>query len=418
MKSLILCIMATIITGPSWSNDNSPENSDELCQKSWWQEATIDKIQKYVEKVGEAEFLNARCDQEENSYLHLATSFSKNSLIIAELVDMGFYPEEENLRNQSSIDIDELFNNNSFKSIFEGNFLQKNTSRENPSPMIKGVSLPNLHPFKAKRDGWYFGLGAGISLPTTTSTKEGRNRDTVCYPENVCFIDDSIIPGPGYTWQYDLDAHASAIAELFLGHFLGPFRVELSFAQSKSDLSQNFKKITDLNGKPVTPERDDNIIQTNTQIGIDRMEMEDINLNFYYDFLNKTPVTPYLGVGIGFSRVEIYGASYENKRKDVGPNPESRSYDPPLSFYDNKGDYNLVDRASFWKLYSGVDFALNDKALLGVKLTYSGQQSPIEYTGRYNTHPMNQIDSNFNYSEKFLDFNRFTWMITLKMKMK
>ena len=58
---------------------------------------------------------------------------------------------------------------------------------------------------EAKRSGWYIGAGVGLNW-TSEMEQAGRNRDTICYPNNDC---TGAAPG-GYRWYYDLATDGGA----------------------------------------------------------------------------------------------------------------------------------------------------------------------------------------------------------------
>jgi opacity protein-like surface antigen len=94
------------------------------------------------------------------------------------------------------------------------------------------------------------------------------------------------------------------------------------------------------------------------RVGV-KYEKQSFLLNFSYDFHNKTPVTPYLGFGIGAARIKATaGYSYTNTRK--------RTY----GLMQRKSKVNFA-----WQVGAGVSYAITDSlsADLGYRYVDYGQ---------------------------------------------
>ena len=260
------------------------------------------------------------------------------------------------------------------------------------------------------RSGWYIGGGIGSNWASNMD-QEGWNRDPLCYPTDACFDTDPVPKISGYRWRYDIAAAAGAAFELSTGLIFDRTRLELSFAQRKNSLDQAFRSITDYDGTPMQERRGSTVV-SNTQASIDNLTMRTLSLNAYYDFSDASRgISPYLGAGVGPAFVRVTGVHFSNDYEDTSGN--AQAYDPPLSFYNSHQDADLSDVVLAVHLYAGADYRLNDKTLLGLKLTYS-MVGDIEDSSGYSLHPLHERDPDFPNHNTFTGTRHWTVMLTVK----
>ena len=78
---------------------------------------------------------------------------------------------------------------------------------------------------------------------------------------------------------------------------------------------------------------------------------------------------------------------YSNDYQDTAESPPV--YDPPLSFYNSVQDSDYSDTVPAGRLHAGADYEVNERMILGAKLTWS-LVGEITDTGVYASHPMQQ----------------------------
>ncbi len=100
-------------------------------------------------------------------------------------------------------------------------------------------------------------------------------------------------------------------------------------------------------------------------------------------------ISPYLGGGLGLAFAVVSGLHFSSEYEDTSG--DAPAYNPPRSSYNSRQDADLSDTVLAGHLHNGVDYSLNDKTLVGLKLTYS-MMGNIDASGRYSLHPFNERD--------------------------
>ncbi len=263
----------------------------------------------------------------------------------------------------------------------------------------------------AARSGWYVGGGLGVAWSSDLK-QEGWNQDTFCYPDNACFDEISVSMIPGYRWRYDIALDSGAAFELSLGHFLGPARVELALAQQTNDTRQVFTGISYRDGTAIRP-RVYGTVVSNASGMIDQARVRTLTLDAYYDFLHLWgAVSPYVGVGLGYSWVEMAGVRFSTDYRDLSSGA-AQVYNPPPAFYNSLQDADLNDSGFAWRLHVGADYAISRRTSLGMRVTWSASED-IEVTGTYETHPMHEVDPAFANTNEFSGARSWSLLFTLK----
>ena len=275
--------------------------------------------------------------------------------------------------------------------------------------LICSSAAINAASAEAGRSGWYFSIGTGLAL-NSGMDQEGWNRDTVCYPTDPCFVADSVPELSGYRWGYAIDADAGTEFEITLGRALGPLRLEISASQSKNNIEQEFTSLEYLDGSPWIGREG---IDSNDEASIGDLTTRIVSLNVYRDFsAAHRALTPYIGIGLGAAFVKVSDVKYENDYQDTAESPPD--YDPPLSFYNSVTDVDYSDTVAAGRLHIGTDYAVNDRMLIGAKLTYT-LVDDIADTGVYESHPMQQAgDPPFSNHTTFDATHSWSLGITLK----
>ena len=254
----------------------------------------------------------------------------------------------------------------------------------------------------AQHSGWYVGAGLGANW-MSDANQAGYNRDTICYPVDDCTNKGTI---DGYRWFYDLDADRGNMFELVVGRGFGNIRLELSANRRENDIDQEFAAITYFDGTRILSDTMSNYTST-SEFSIDRLRTQTLQLNAYYDFPLAHPrVTPYVGVGVGMSRVKLYGLYFRGEYSCTSGCDAALS---PPEAYNSLQDEDLRDTVFSWHLHAGADYSLGDRLLLGLKLTYS-EMDDLRDSGSYINHPFPDEPNHTKISD--MDH----WSLTLGLK--
>ena len=280
--------------------------------------------------------------------------------------------------------------------------------------MVMVFSLLSHASAETERSGWYIGGGIGVNWADDMK-QVGWNRDTYCYPDscdNPGRSQDIMgVSIPGYRWSYDLDMGIGSAFEIAVGRAFNRWRLEISAAQRKNDIDQQFTGITYLDGRPTsTYSTSKNIrAESNSMARIDDLTTRTLSLNAYYDFLDTLPrITPYLGVGLGVAFVKVSGVYFSSDYKDMSNPPRG-----DLSRYNSRKNTDESDTVLVGNLYAGTDYSLTDETLLGLKFTYSIMDD-VEDTGGYSYHPVHQANPAFTSHESFSGPRQWSVMVTVK----
>ena len=260
------------------------------------------------------------------------------------------------------------------------------------------------------RSGWYVGAALGLNRVSDID-QNGWNRDSFCYPTDACFDLDPRPEIPGYRWRYNNEAAAGYAFQISIGRVFSRKRVEFSLAQRANGLDQVFQSVTNFDGVRME-DRPDGTVASNDRASIDRFIARTVSMDVYYDFpLGSAGLSAYLGGGLGAAQAVMSGVHYSNDHKETASN--AQAYDPPLSFYNSRQDGNPSDVVVAGSAHAGVDFAVNERAMLGLKLTYS-MTGGMDVRSEYSAHPMQSLDPDFSGHNSF-DGARF-WTLALSAR--
>ena len=261
-----------------------------------------------------------------------------------------------------------------------------------------------------RRSGWYIGGVVGANLASEIE-QTGFNRDPLCYPTDACFDQDPRPEFPGYRWAYDLSSAAGAMFELSTGYMLGRARLELAFGQRMNNVDQMFSSVTTFDGMALEDRRG-STVTSNTTSSVDNLTVRILAVNAYYDFRNAASgFSPYVGAGVGPAFVDVRGVRFSDEYFDTAG--DGTAYAPPLSSYSASLDDDYRDTVLAGHLHAGVDFGVNERAALGVKLTYS-MLADVEYTGTYDLHAAQRFDPDFSHTDTFTGTRYWSLQFTVR----
>ena len=255
-------------------------------------------------------------------------------------------------------------------------------------------------PALAEDAEWYVELGAGIEIAGTLR-QAGFNGDNICYPTNSCATEPT-----GYRWFYDLDADAGTNFGAEVGGSFGKYRIGLAASNRSSDVNQVFDSISHLDGTPLLAATTDNYSYSD-ETRIDSVSASNLTLNIYMDLpIADLPVDPYIGAGVGLSRVKLSGL-YFSSRYECVHEPCYAEY--PASFYNSHQVVNLMDTVLNANISAGIDYDIREDMSVGLKLSYLVTGNLKQQAG-YINHPISGIEN----TTKVSDMNRWSWMARLR----
>ncbi len=256
---------------------------------------------------------------------------------------------------------------------------------------------------------WYFSAGTGIAFHSGMG-QEGWNEDTVCYPTDACFDNDPVPSVPGYRWRYAIDAESGTGLEVSVGRRWGDLRIEVSAAQSRTDLQQQFTSIEYLDGSARLPRNASVVADVTTSIG--DLTLRFVSLSAYRDFRpSSSRITPYLGIGAGAAFANFRNLRFSADYRDTSP--MQPAYDPPLTFYGSTQNAEHSDIVLAVHAHAGFDYSVGVNTLIGAKLTCSRIEATSD-DGTYLRHPMHAQNPDFYNRNTFGAARACTTTIAVK----
>lgn len=240
--------------------------------------------------------------------------------------------------------------------------------------LVLGIISPREAAGDPARSGWYLAAGFGATR-TATTTQAGRNRDTTCYPGNDCSHLAGGAP-TGYRWFYDLRTDTGTAFEVAVGRAFGDVRVEASAARRVANVEQVFTGTIYLDGTERVRAADSDYRST-SQSSIEDLTTHTLALNVYRDFpLPERAITPYVGAGLGLSAVKLSGEFYRSRYSCR----EGRQCEDPGQ-YDSYVDTAESGTVLSGHVHAGVGYALHDRLMLDLKLSFSALDGFEDETG-------------------------------------
>ena len=249
---------------------------------------------------------------------------------------------------------------------------------------------------------WYIGLSLGTDWMDVLK-QAGFNSDTVCYPTFLCPEEPE-----GYRWFYDLDTHTGYGMELSIGKSIKEFRAEVAVTLASNDIRQIYDNLTFLDGSPV--ELDENSEYRNVvESRIGSISFSGLMFNTYRDFrmTDSIPVTTYVGIGMGVSRVQIEELVF---RSDFACINEPCN-DPQVARFNVLQNADIEDWVWAVNVSAGMDYQISRRVLVGLKLTHRETDDLVQRAS-YLQHPIPDAKNTTRVSELG------SWSLSLSLKIK
>ncbi len=233
-------------------------------------------------------------------------------------------------------------------------------------------------------------LGANFA-PSVDTTGSSNDRASVC-DEFINPMFSTVTQTPGYAsynctgpnrgatgdWKNKFDRAEGILAGAALGYrlsdkypdsLLGRFRLELEYFYRNSE----YDETSDIPG--AAGESGDKLVQeirTATD-RIDSITSHNLFGNLYFDFVNSSRFTPYVGFGVGVGFTDMDYGSVWTRNSDVNRItteeglPNAAEIRQNLAGTSSFAHTELSDTLFGYQVLFGVDYALTESISLGVK---------------------------------------------------
>ncbi|MDE0411773.1 MAG: outer membrane beta-barrel protein [Gammaproteobacteria bacterium] len=172
-------------------------------------------------------------------------------------------------------------------------------------------------------------------------------------------------------WRNGFSADEGVLFGVALGYLLNDsmFRMELEYFYRDT----GYDEISDVHGG--AGENSDKLEQEIVRAidGIDSLVSHNLFANLYADFTNDSRFTPYIGIGIGVGQTEADYSSVWARNSDASwietgaGLPNAQEIRMNLAGTASAAQKQLEDTLFGYQLVAGIDYALTDTLILGIK---------------------------------------------------
>lgn len=170
-------------------------------------------------------------------------------------------------------------------------------------------------------------------------------------------------------WSNRHDVDIGFIGGLQAGYLLGNYRAEVEYL---------YRSHAGDDRKPNQIEVGSGFELVKDEQGLDALRSHSVFANLYYDFIGSSRFTPYVGAGIGFSKIDyVFDAIYA---RNINPNffrPNPAGPTPPEAGGTTTDTSDeLSDEVFGWQFIIGSDYAIDEHWSIGLKLRYQRFNDP------------------------------------------
>ena len=228
---------------------------------------------------------------------------------------------------------------------------------------------------ETSRQGFYIGVEVGVANASDmNSIMSGINHPTQCDqvlrnvdPTNVVDLTDpacQVGDTPTTMSQNSFDPGTGFLGGVSVGYALDRFRVEFEYLNRSHDGDASLWPL---------PAENTALQSKNSELSTSNPPLERVSdfmahqffMNAYYDFLNGSRWTPYLGAGVGLARTSLrYNNHFVRKTIAQGyPDDKPPAAAGTISFLDT----GISETLFGFQFLGGLDYALTDRVSIGVK---------------------------------------------------
>lgn len=220
---------------------------------------------------------------------------------------------------------------------------------------------------ETRRQGFYAGFEVGFAYAGDV----GSVNSAVNHPTPCDLLAGGDPTGPGCADMVarplssnSFDLGAAFYGGISYGYALNEFRVELEYFNRSQGGAASPWELPGGNEALQSKTSEVSTIQPPSE-RISDFNSRQFFLNAYYDFLNDSRWTPYLGGGVGWARTNLnYRASFLRKTIEQGfPADRPPAAAGTLSLLDS----DFSDTLFGYQLLGGLDYALTEKVSVGIK---------------------------------------------------
>lgn len=226
-------------------------------------------------------------------------------------------------------------------------------------------------------DGFYFGIeiGGSIAEDLTTSTS-GVSHPTRCdrllYPDpaaaptDAACMDDVVRP----LFDQEFGLGAGFVGAAGFGYKWSRVRIEVEYADRSQGGDARLVNAASVNAALTGKDSEWSAAEPPMEEVAD-FRSRQFFVNGYYDFPGASAWTPWVGVGIGMADTSfLYSNRFLRKADlsaELGTEPWVQNAEGSLSYNSDR----LSDTLSGLQLLGGVDYALNERTVLGFKARWA-----------------------------------------------
>ncbi len=216
-----------------------------------------------------------------------------------------------------------------------------------------------------ERSGVYVGLDLGMVFPEDFDTEESDNDVATRCDTYFTFTngDPRTDCGSGDDWSVGFDPDTGILGGVHVGWLHGDWRTEIEYFYQAVGGENNPIPIDRL-----PADKDQEILLANESV--DNVTGHNLFANVYYDFVNASRFTPYIGAGVGWQRMEFDHdvAFVRNTRAVLEVTAPSRK---EAAGTITRVEQTLDDDMFGYQLIAGADYALSERFAVGAKLRYT-----------------------------------------------
>lgn len=269
----------------------------------------------------------------------------------------------------------------------------------------------------AQSDG-YFSTNLGFHSTSSfdylgSSTDQGSVCDPIINPSSDS-RQAAGCPTEGTGWLTQFDNGSGIATHFLLGRHVarsgmwGNLSVELEFSYRESELDQT-SSIRSRSGV-ARDKLSNEIYRAEEHIG--KITSHTAFVNVRYSFRQDRKIQPFIGAGVGFERLSVYGGRIWVRNNDwtqisTGSTlPNSEEVRRNLAGTTSAVHETLTHSASTLQVFAGINLQINDATLIGVRGQFSPTES-FEATGSLDVLRSHEVPAGYASRREIDSFHTF-----------